>query len=150
MKSTLEETLKTLESTGLTLTMQRRSIVGFLHEHPGHWTAEDIYAALRKRYGALSRATVYKTLEILCAAGEVNPICILAEAKHYDTNTGPHHHFVCADCGTILDISMPCPIQASGCLASEGHVVRRSIAVFHGTCRSCVEKAAPPGTPRQS
>ncbi|MBW2261328.1 MAG: transcriptional repressor [Deltaproteobacteria bacterium] len=136
MKSTLEESLEILSGLGLVLTLQRRAILKFLHEQQGHWTAEAIYGELRPRYGSLSRATVYKTLELLCEAGELQCLRLRKDVMHYDTFTGPHHHFLCEQCGAIIDIPMECPIKASGRI--EGHRVDRCIAYFAGVCEACL------------
>ena len=137
MKPSYEESLEVLSSQGLVLTLQRRVILGFLHERPGHWTAEDIYGELRPRYGSLSRATVYKTLELLRGAGELHCLRLLRDVTHYDTLTDPHHHFLCERCGAIIDIPIECPIQARGRV--EGHRVDRCVAYFAGVCEGCLD-----------
>jgi len=137
MKQTLEESLEVLSGQGLVLTLQRRAILAFLHERPGHWTAEAIYGELRPRYGSLSRATVYKTLELLCAAGELECLRLVRDVTHYDTLTRPHHHFLCERCGVILDIALECPIRARGQV--EGHRVDRCVAYFAGVCEACLD-----------
>jgi Fe2+ or Zn2+ uptake regulation protein len=139
MSPTLEQSLSNLSSRGFVLTLQRRAIIEFLHARPGHWTAEAIYTRLRSRYESLSRATIYKTLELLCDAGEMGALRAVKEVTHYDTNTESHHHFHCDGCGSLFDLHIQCPIQTRCCVEAEGHVVSRSVAVFSGTCRGCAK-----------
>ncbi len=139
MKPTFEESLEVLSGQGLVLTLQRRAILQFLHERQGHWTAEAIYAELRPRYGSLSRATVYKTLELLCEAGELQCLRLRRDVAHFDTFTGPHHHFLCDECGAIIDLPLECPINARGRV--EGHRVDRCVAFFTGVCEGCLDES---------
>jgi Fur family peroxide stress response transcriptional regulator len=141
MQETFESTLEHLAHHGCVLTMQRRAIVGLLHDQPGHWTAERIFSALKGRYSTLSRATVYKTLELLCDTGEVEALCICKDVTHYDTNTAPHHHFHCVRCGTLIDLEFECPVESAGRV--QGHRVERMVAIFHGTCHRCLESTPP-------
>ena len=52
------------------LTMQRRTVLEILLEHPGeHLSAEDVYGALRDKSSDVGLATVYRTLELLVQLG---------------------------------------------------------------------------------
>jgi Fur family peroxide stress response transcriptional regulator len=137
MKPTVEESLEALAGKGLVLTLQRRAILNILHDKPGHWTAEKVYQELRPRYESLSKATVYKTLDLLCTAGELACLRLHRDVTHYDTLTEPHHHFLCEECGAIVDLPIRCPIQAEGRV--EGHRVDRCVAIFSGVCAPCLE-----------
>jgi len=136
MRRTLEETLEVMAGAGCLLTLQRRAILEFLHSSPGHWTADGLFRALRPRYPSLARATVYKTLEVLSACGEIRPLRLAGDATHYDTVSEDHHHFVCDRCGAIVDVPLRCPIRARGKV--EGHRVERCAAVFMGVCQACL------------
>lgn len=136
MKPTLEQSLESLALRGCMLTMQRRAILELLHRRPGHWTAEEIYQDLRPRFGALSRATVYKTLELLCEVGELQPLRLRGDVTHYDTLTHSHHHFLCESCGAIVDLEIECPIRAEGQV--QGHRVDRCVSLFAGVCKECL------------
>jgi len=138
MRGTIEESLESLAESGVVLTMQRRAILRHLHRHPGHWTAEDIYRALRPRHASLARGTVYKTLEVLTRAGEIVELRLRKDVSHYDTNTDEHHHFVCTRCNEVQDLDITCPICAAGRV--EGHRVDRTVATFFGVCRDCLER----------
>ncbi len=135
MKANLEKSLTSLARRGIVITLQRRLIVEFLHDNPGHWKAEDIFERLHERYGTLSRATVYKTLELLCNVGEITPIRAMRDVTHFDTNTSDHHHFLCRRCGALIDLDIQCPIKAR--CSVKGHCVEKALAIFEGVCAKC-------------
>ena len=136
MRATYPKSLEHLRSRGVMLTLQRRIILEFLHRHPGHWTAEQIHRALRSRYETLSRATVYNTLELLCEHSEIHALRIRRDVTHFDTNTQPHHHFLCLRCGELTDLDIRCPIHARSHLGKRR--IERMVAVFEGTCEKCL------------
>ena len=55
----------------------------------------------------MSRATVHRTLEVLCEAGEARKVTLLHESARYDGNVTPHHHVVCVQCRRIADVRIP-------------------------------------------
>jgi Fe2+ or Zn2+ uptake regulation protein len=64
--------LADLREHGVRLTAQRALILEDLYHHPGHCTADAIFARVSQNLPGLNRATVYRTLELLHAAGVVS------------------------------------------------------------------------------
>jgi Fe2+ or Zn2+ uptake regulation protein len=94
-----------LNARGVKLTPQRLVIAQFLldsHEHP---TADEVLQAVAKKLPvALSRATVYNTLNTLVEAGAVREVVTEPGRTRYDANLDKHHHFVDVSTGQIVDI----------------------------------------------
>lgn len=128
-----------LKKIGLKLTPQRLAILNLLEGNTKHPSAEEIYKQLKPQYPSLSLATVYNTLEILTAAGELQEIRITSDKRNYDLNPSPHGHFLCRSCQSIhdldaynLDIEIPINIK--------GYLVNGYTFCFYGFCPQCRDK----------
>lgn len=121
-------------------TQQRRGILEVLLALGTHPTADEIAAALGLRMPGVSRATVYRNLEVLVGLGVITKVCHPGAAVRYDARTDVHHHLVCLRCNAIVDFTherlnaLPVP-DTSGF----GFVVRDLRVQLRGTCRRCRE-----------
>ena len=145
-KMTLEQKQAGLKGRGILLTIQRSAILAFLQDNTQHPTAEEIYQSLRGMYPALSRATVYNTLDLFKQHGLVQEITIERHKAHYDYNTEPHHHFLCRLCGSIYDLGIKdVPLEQGGWL--DGHKIEETRLYISGTCSTCLKEKGNAGTP---
>lgn len=85
------------------MTKYEQVIYQIITQSTEHLTAEQTFSELKKRYPAVSRATVYNNLNKLCAAGLIRRILMEGEADRYD-RTARHDHIVCSRCGKLMDI----------------------------------------------
>lgn len=92
---------------GLAITPQRLSIIRALLSSTEHPTAEGVYETVRREHPHVSRATVHRTLDVLCEAGEARKVTRLHDSARYDGNVTPHHHVVCVYCHRIADVGIP-------------------------------------------
>jgi Fur family peroxide stress response transcriptional regulator len=92
---------------GLPITPQRLAIIRALLSSAEHPTADAVYAAVRREHPHISRATVHRTLEVLCEVGEARKVTLLHDSARYDGNVAPHHHVVCVRCRRIRDVRIP-------------------------------------------
>lgn len=95
---------KTLQAHGLRYSRPREIILNFFGERDLHVSAEDLYVELKRRGENLSLSTVYLNLGVLKQAGLVREFNGVGGEALYDSNTGPHHHLICTQCGAILDL----------------------------------------------
>jgi len=117
-------------------TPQRLAIMEFLEGNSSHPSAEEIYSALKKRFPTLSFATVYNTLETLREMGKIVEVSGDSSKKRFDPVVTAHHHLVCINCKTIMDI----PEKYMPVLTEEekkGFQVIRSQVEFFGLCPKC-------------
>jgi Fur family peroxide stress response transcriptional regulator len=106
----------------------------------GHATNAQILLVLRKSYPDLSATTVHRATTRLAHRGY---IAIAPPAKdgsmQYDTNTNPHDHFQCQDCGITRDTDIKdkiIPLLKNS--MNDCDISGRLIIT--GTCKQCVKK----------
>lgn len=143
---TLEEKKQGLKEKGILLTIQRAAILEFLHGNTQHPTAEDIYESLKGIYPALSRATVYNTLDLFKQHGLIQEITIERGRAHYDYKTEPHHHFLCRHCNRIYDVDKRM-VHVEQAARMDGHQMEDVRLYMMGTCSACFEEGRGAGTP---
>jgi len=101
-----------LRTRGLRLTRQRLAILDAIYATHRHLTTDQLYDLLQKgpRTARLkiSRATVYRTLALLCEGGFVQALDVGREqGTLYEHTLGHEHHdhMICLDCGRIIEFS---------------------------------------------
>lgn len=95
---------QTLRRHGVKPTPQRVEIGLVLLPRPCHLSAEQILKSLRAAGNAISKATVYNTLNLFSRQGIVREVAIDPAHLIYDSTTHPHHHFFNTDTGELMDI----------------------------------------------
>jgi len=132
-----------LHSRGLRLTQPRAVIFEEVFRHHGHIDAEGIAERLKKMGKKGSRATVYRTLDLLVEAGHVKPVQLGSSQSLYEhVHTGEHHdHMVCRCCGKIIEFYSEELEECQSRLCEE-HVFKpeRHTMVIFGECSECREK----------
>jgi len=137
MKSAPELTVK-FRGLGLRVTPQRQAIFRLLHGVDTHPTVDALYDTARKEMPTISRKTVYQTVHDLQAMGEVELLDVGTGSLRVDPNVErPHHHLVCARCGTVRDVMVDVgDLHVPASSASE-FAVETVEVVFRGLCASC-------------
>ena len=117
---------------------QRESIKEYLSTHFTHPTAERIYLDLRKEFPNISQGTVYRNLNLLAEQGEILRISSGNGPDRFDGNIHPHCHFLCKECGKVLDIDVD-PKSELDALANSnfGGMVDSHVTLFLGQCPNC-------------
>ncbi|MFQ5963961.1 MAG: Fur family transcriptional regulator [Candidatus Scalinduaceae bacterium] len=137
---TIDKVVHKFKSKKLKITPQRLGIFKILEGNSLHPSAEDIFKEIRKEYPTISFTTVYKTLEMLEALGEILKITIDNERKHYDPNTNAHHHIICLKCSKISDIE-ECNLKPELPKEILDEFTPSSYHIsFYGTCENCQRK----------
>lgn len=90
---------------GVKPTPQRMVIADYLMHTHSHPTADELMLAVENKLPvALSRATVYNTLNCLVEAGVIQEVFTEPGKTRYDANISEHHHFVDVKSGRIFDV----------------------------------------------
>lgn len=92
------------EKHGIMPTLQRVEIASILLEQPQHLSAEHIIDKLKAAGSAVSKATVYNTLNLFSDKGIVRVVAIDPKRLVYDSTVSVHHHFFNVDTGELTDI----------------------------------------------
>jgi len=102
-KELLENFRETCRRNNVSMTPQRVAIYSFLTQSYNHPSAEDIFNRVRKTFPDISIDTVYRTLGTFSQIGLIDVVEGYGEAKRYDPDVEPHHHFRCKKCNKIVD-----------------------------------------------
>lgn len=108
-----------------------------------HPSAEMLYTRLKPEYPDLSLGTVYRNLAMFVRDGEVISVGAVAGQERYDARVDAHAHFVCTECGCVLDLDSPELPDLDGAVEREtgGRVTGRALS-FTGVCAECLNKTA--------
>jgi Fe2+ or Zn2+ uptake regulation protein len=101
MREALE---RTLESHGIQPSAQRLAVARYVLATDAHPSADRVLEAVRSAHPAISRATVYNTLNLFVRKGLLRQV-LLGGRVVFDPNVAPHHHFVDDDTGAIHDVA---------------------------------------------
>ena len=121
---------------------QRDSIMEFLSQRKDHPTADTVYMNVRKTFPNISLGTVYRNLTLLADIGEISRIRVGDGVDHFDADTSPHYHFICKECGSVIDLDMEDMTEINQAANQnfdgtiEGH-----ITYFYGKCGNCSSKS---------
>jgi Fur family ferric uptake transcriptional regulator len=130
-----------LSGRGLRYTAERQAVVGVVFARHRHFEAEDLLLWARAHRPRVSRATIYRTLELLVAAGLVRQMTFGDKsAQHYEQVLGiPHHdHLVCLACGRVQEVfSADLEREQDALCARHGFVVHHHNLEVFGLCRRC-------------
>lgn len=134
----MERYVEILKNNNLKVTHQRLAVLKYLDSNRKHPTAEMIYSELKKNNPALSKTTIYNALETLQEHGLVQNLTISGSEQRYDFKDDMHHHFLCKNCGEIIDIKITCPNLDK--MLEQGHKVEEVHGYFIGICKKCLKK----------
>lgn len=90
---------------GVKPTAQRVVIADYILHTDCHPTADEVLEAVANKLPvALSRATVYNTLNLLVEHGVIREVFTEPGRARFDANVSEHHHFVDVKSGKVIDI----------------------------------------------
>lgn len=117
---------------------QRDAIKSYLMSTTAHPTAETIYDNIKRDFPNISLGTVYRNLNFLVEHGEALRINCGDGSEHFDGKTAPHNHFLCRNCGRIIDLEMD-GIDHIDIIANAGFsgLVEDHVIYFRGLCEEC-------------
>jgi Fur family ferric uptake transcriptional regulator len=120
-------------------TKQRTAVSAVLAEAEGFYSAQELHARLRERGERVGLTTVYRTLQGLADAGEIDVMRPPGgEHLYRRCSQGHHHHLVCRECGSTVEVEGPAVESWAEKVASRhGYVnVSHTMEIF-GTCPDC-------------
>ena len=94
-----------LSKEGMKYTQTRYDVLSYMIDMNDHQTCEDIYNNLKSSGKDVSKATVYRTLDILVKYDFVRKMDIGDGMLRYEKKIGtPHHdHMICIESGDIIE-----------------------------------------------
>ena len=118
---------------------QREYIKSFLKTRKDHPTADVVYMNVRETYPNISLGTVYRNLQLLTSLGEIRKVDVGDGVDHFDADTSIHFHFICRNCGAVLDLNLQHTDNSMMKDASEDFdgEIDGQITYFYGLCGDC-------------
>jgi Fur family ferric uptake transcriptional regulator len=115
-------------------TPERFEVLDAVMKWDDHFDADNLFIDLKNRGSKVSRATVYKTLNLLHECGLVSRYRFSqGHAQYEKTIDRPHHdHLICTTCGKIIefDNSRVVQMQNDICIAYGFRPLYHSFQVF--------------------
>jgi Fur family ferric uptake transcriptional regulator len=137
--------IKHLKSKGLILTRQRARVFEEVLKAKGHFGAEDLCLRLGAGPDKVSRATVYRALELLVGARVVQRLRLSEDHVRFElARAGAHHdHLVCAICGQVIEFFSEKieGLQNEICEDMDFTAAGHSLVIY-GYCERCVDAGA--------
>ncbi len=120
-------------------TRQRRAVAELMENLDGFHSAQQIHAQLADEGQNVGLSTVYRTLQSLADADEVDALrSDDGETLYRRCSRGHHHHLVCRACGRTVEVEGPTVERWADRVAEENGFadVSHTLEIF-GTCTPC-------------
>lgn len=128
-----------LSHKGYRMTPQRMMILEAVEAADDHISADEIYAAVCKRYPHINISTVYRTLELLKELGLATETDMGdGRVRYHSIRKGHHHHLVCQNCGCVIDLDEATLLPLKDALSRDYGFSAdlKHLAIF-GRCSKC-------------
>lgn len=131
--------VRALGEAGYRLTAPRLALARLIVDLDGHFSASDLAATARDRRIGVSRATLFRALDLLVELGVVERLD-LPSGEHAYVECAPahHHHVVCSRCGRtaeVDDAGLNDAVREIG--RRSGYRIERHRLELFGLCPSC-------------
>ena len=147
-----EQFLRFLRDRGQRVTGERLALFDEIFSLHGHIDAEELLAAMKARGLKISRATVYRNLDLLVESGLARKSRLGSRGFLYEhMHAGQQHdHLVCTACGRVVELVSPgiAALLTDICRA-HGFVPARNTLQIAGLCNRCAEGTAAPAPERR-
>ena len=100
-----------------------------------HPTADEILTRIVKKYGAFSKATLYRNLAQFVESGKVDRVTFSDAAVRYEIASDFHYHLACERCGKIENLNLPSPLGFPSEML--GYKIDGHELTFYGICPKC-------------
>ncbi len=117
-------------------TIQKDLVLSTVMGMSCHPTAEEVFAQVSQLYPSISKATVYRNLNLLADEGTILRVAVANAPDRYDKTSHMHCHFMCRNCGKVYDYTLAQDIVIDERL-NPGFVVNGYELVVNGRCAQC-------------
>jgi Fur family ferric uptake transcriptional regulator len=132
-----------IREQGMRVTRERLVLFDEIFDRHGHIDAEDLLEGMQSRGVKISRATVYRNLDLLVECGLVRKYRLGRDRFLFEhVHRGQQHdHLVCTVCGRVAEFVSPgiAALQTEICRA-HGFVPNRHTLQISGLCNACAER----------
>lgn len=123
-------------------TKQKQVIMNYFREFPNaHPCAEEVYEYVKKEIPTIGIATIYRNLNQMIENNDIRCLLVQKNGSKYDYFAKEHAHFVCENCGEIINIPYHKFESAQKQMEKEmGCTISKKDIVFRGVCQKCQEE----------
>lgn len=125
------------------LTAERRIMLREIHTIPSHFTAKELLSRMKRKRKKVSRATIYRALELFLQEGLIEKVELGGGNSRYECiSHRPHHdHLICVNCGKIIEVQSPVLEENKTKVCQSYHFLPISHTLqILGYCQSCRQK----------
>lgn len=137
-----------LRAQGLRRMPSRIAVLAVLEHVQGHLPVADIHQRIIETSPAHTQApdlaTVYRAVTTLVGQGVLHALTVDGGVTTYGLTQSPHHHAVCTNCGTIIEVpaqrlsaALEHAIEGSSFTLSE-----HAGLTLHGLCPACQQQVS--------
>lgn len=127
-----------LKEAGCKLTLARLAVIEVLESNGDHLSHDQILAAGQEIYPKLSRATVYRTMDLLVDLKLMRPLYLSDPTQRFISAEGGHHHLLCTDCNETIEFDHCTVSQLAEELAARYNFqIHNHLLEFQGLCAQC-------------
>ena len=117
---------------------KREAVLDKIRSTTAHPSAVWVYEELRKEIPDLSLGTVYRNISVFKDEGLIISIGVVNGQERFDGNTSEHTHFICVDCGEVLDVDAELEETVNSKIeAANGVDILYRQLTFYGRCGKC-------------
>jgi Fur family ferric uptake transcriptional regulator len=121
-------------------TKQRAAVIVALKETPGFRSAQQLHGQLQAMGASVGLTTVYRTLQRLAAANEVDVVQSDAGESLFRlcATSEHHHHIVCTRCGRSVELeSDEIESWVENSSSRHGYTATNHVIEIFGMCGDC-------------
>jgi len=114
-----------------------------IHTIPSHFTAKELLSRMKRKRKKVSRATIYRALELFLQEGLIEKVELGGGNSRYECiSHRPHHdHLICVNCGKIIEVQSPVLEENKTKVCQSYHFLPISHTLqILGYCQSCRQK----------
>lgn len=133
---------KELKTKKFRITAQRELIMKVFSDHfPDHLSIEEVYRNLLEKRSRISKATVYRTVELLSTLGLLRKIPLDNDITRYELaskETAGASLAVCTECGKTVQFSEKALVELNALITKEtGFEHLDTHLKVYGVCSDC-------------
>jgi Fur family ferric uptake transcriptional regulator len=132
-----------LKERGQKLTKEREAILKEIFSFHGHFEPETLYLKIRESGLKASRASVYRTLNLLYECGLIDRVRKTEHGTIYECTYGHghHDHMLCVRCGKVIEFYSEDleRLQEELCKKQEFEGTNHTLEI-RGYCKQCQKK----------
>lgn len=139
-----------LAGHGLKLTSERTALLREIFSTHYHFEADELLFKMKGKGVKISRATIYRSLDLLVRSGMVRRVHLGEDHYHYErvSQDDHHDHLICTGCGGVIEFHDPALERRQMEICHKSHFT----PTFHnlqilGICERCQRKGEHPEAP---